>query len=276
MKLSSFALAAVALASAAFSTSALADKAALLRATGQVPDHVNCPANTEVNRDGGALRCRVVLVFERGSICPPVTHPNYVTINMAGSDRCLPAVAGDKVSVPSAMNPVAGPPKLKGQQNIPGDIMGYLTAVGPAALMGPGDNAYQRVVNAGGADKFVAEKTVYLWPQSYPVQMTLGKNPANGVRCPAPYTDVIGRNTDGLGCEKTETRPPMCQNIQGVGWRLDKRPGEDRCQGPTEGPTKPEGEPLPGSDWELRKDVEGPSKIEDRWVRVTYTRPVAP
>ena len=152
MKFSSIAIACLTLAGAAVSTSAWADKASLLRATGNVPERAECPANTEISRAGGVLKCSVTLVFERGSICPPANKPNYVAIQMAGSDKCLPAVAGDVISVPSAMNPVAGPPKLKGQSGLPGDIMGYLTAVGPAALLGPDEGRYQRVVNPGGAD----------------------------------------------------------------------------------------------------------------------------
>jgi hypothetical protein len=272
MKFSSIAIACLTLAGAAVSTSAWADKASLLRATGNVPERAECPANTEVNRSGGVLKCSVTLVFERGSICPPANKPNYVTIQMAGADKCLPAVTGDVASVPSAMNPVAGPPKLKGQSGLPGDIMGYLTAVGPAALLGPDEGRYQRVVNAGGADKFVAEKIVHLWPASYPVHYTLGKNPANGVSCPNGYNDVTGRSQDSLGCEKIEKKRPMCQNVNGIGWRLEVKRGEDRCQGPTEGPTKPDGEHAgPGNDWDLDTDAVG---NEDRWVRVSYTRPV--
>ena len=254
---------------------ALADKATLMRATGRVPNFVECPNNTDASFAGGVLRCSVTLVFKRASICPTVATPNYSVVADTGPDRCLPqgATINGKDSVPSGMVPISGPPTLKGQSGgLPADLISAITTIGAAVLQGPPNSAYTRKVSANAMDTFEAETVVYLWPQNLPPLSIINHKPANGVACPRGYNDVRGNKTDQLGCEKIERVKPMCQNIGGVGWRLDIKRGEDRCQGPTEGPTKPDGQHgITGDEWSLDKDA-GPSD-RDVWQRSLYAAP---
>ncbi len=111
-----FAACLVLLTGAVLSTSALADKAALQRATGKVPGHVTCPSNTDVSFSGGVLKCSVTLVYTRGSICPPVNFVNYTNVQDTGADKCLPVgkTINGRNEVPSAMDPLPGPPTILG------------------------------------------------------------------------------------------------------------------------------------------------------------------
>lgn len=277
MKTSNTFAACIVLMTGAFlSTSAFADKAALLRVTGKVPDHVVCPSNTDVSFSGGVLKCSVTLVYKRGSICPPLNFINYTNAVDTGSDKCLPVgkTINGRDSVPSAMDPLPGPPTVEGQSGgVSGDLLTAMNTIGQAALL-PADSAYERVVNPSRMDTFVAKKTVYLWPLNLPPHYTIGHGAERGVKCPAGFDDVQGRNTRGLGCEKAESRKPMCQNVAGFGWRLEVKAGRDVCHGPQRDndPTKPDGEHgVTGPEWSL--DIDGGSGNTDAWTRYTYTAP---
>lgn len=268
----------VLLTGAILSTPALADKATLMRATGKVPDHVTCPSNTDATfSSGGVLKCSVTLVYTRGSTCPPANeYINYTNVSDAGADKCLPVgkTVNGRDSVPSAMDPLPGPPTIKGQTaGLSGDLLTAINTIGQAALLPP-NSAYTRVINPTRMDTFVAEKVVYLWPENLPPLSIVGHNAANGVACPSGYTDVRGQNTRGLGCEKAESRKPMCQNVLGFGWRLEVKAGRDVCHGPNvdNDPTKPDGEHgITGPEWSLV--IDGGAGNMDAWKRYTYTAP---
>lgn len=272
-----FAACIVLLTGAVLSTPALADKASAMRATGNVPNNVTCPSNTDVSfTSNGILRCSVTLVYKREAICPPSNYPNYTLALDTGVDKCLPngRTTDGRNDVPSAMDPLPKPPTIKGQSGgLSGDLLTAVNTIGQAALLPP-DSAYERVVNPTRMDTFVAEKKVYLWPSDLPPHYTVGHSPTNGVACPAGYNDVQGRNTRGLGCEKAESRKPMCQNVLGFGWRLEVKAGRDVCHGPNSDTddTKPDGEHgNTGAEWSL--DVDGGVGNVDAWKRYTYTAP---
>ena len=258
------------------STPALADKATLMRATGNVPGNVTCPSNTDVTFSGGVLKCSVTLVYKRGSICPPVNFINYTNVVDTGSDKCLPVgkTINGRNEVPSAMDPIPGPPTIKGQTGgLSGDLLTAVNTIGQAARL-PADSAYTRVINPSRMDTFEAEKVVYLWPSNLPPLSIVGRSAERGVACPSGYADVQGRNTRGLGCEKAESRKPMCQNVAGFGWRLEVKAGRDVCHGPQKDndPTKPDGEHgITGDDWSLV--VDGGAGNVDAWKRFTYIAP---
>lgn len=271
-----FAACIVLLTGTVLSTPALADKATLQRATGKVPGHVTCPSNTDVSFSGGVLRCSVTLVYKRGSTCPTANFPNYSIVRDTGEDKCLPQgkTINGRNEVPSGMDPIPGPPTIKGQTGgLSGDLLTAVNTIGQAALLPP-DSAYTRVVNPTRMDRFEAEKIVYLWPENLPPHYVLGHSAANGVACPSGYADIQGKNTRGLGCEKEESRKPMCQNVAGIGWRLEVKVGRDVCHGPQrdDDPTKPDGEHgVTGDEWSLV--VDGGAGNRDAWKRYTYTAP---
>lgn len=272
-----FAACMLALTGAVLSTPALADKAALERATGKVPGHVVCPSNTDVSFQGGVLKCSVTLVYTRGSVCPPANYPNYTIVQDTGDDKCLPQgkTINGRNEVASAMDPLPGPPTVKGQTGgLSGDLLTAVNTIGQAALLPP-DSAYTRKSNPTRMDRFEAEKVVYLWPLNLSPLATVGHDPARGVACPAGYEDLQNKNTRGLGCEKTESRKPMCQNVAGIGWRLEVKKGRDVCHGPQrdDDPTKPDGEHgFIGDEWILV--VDGGNGDTDAWQRHSYTAPV--
>ena len=272
-----FAACVVLLTSSILSTPAMADKATLMRATGKVPDHVTCPSNTDASFSGGVLKCSVTLVYTRGSICPPINYPNYTNVVDTGADKCLPVgkTINGRNDVPSAMDPLPGPPRVKGQAGgLSGDLLTAANTVGQAALL-PADSAYTRVVNPGRMDTFVAEKLVYLWPLNLPPLYTVGHDASKGVTCPAGFADVQGRNTSGLGCEQLVKKTPMCQNIGGLGWTIKVKAGRDECRGTLGdvGPTKPDGTiGETGPEWTLVED--GGEGKTDSWQRYNYKPPV--
>jgi hypothetical protein len=196
-------LATLAAAAASFtSTPARADAAS---------DGVVCPANTEATLQGGVLSCKVTLVFERASVCPPVNFANYLNIRIAHRDSCEPVglAINDKASVPSAMAPVGGPPKMKGQSGIPADVLAYLSVV-RSALDAPDNSAFDRVVNPTGSDTFVAEKTVHVWPKDFPATHMVGHQPSRGVACPNDFDPVSIAGGRGLRCEQKVVRNAAC------------------------------------------------------------------
>ena len=268
----------VLLTGAVWSTSALADKATLLRATGNVPNHVTCPSNTDVSfASNGVLRCSITLVYKREAICPPINYINYTIVQDTGSDKCLPngKTINGRNDVPSAMDPLPKPPTIKGQSGgLSGDLLTAVNTIGQAALLPP-DSAYERVVNPTRMDTFVAEKKVYLWPSDLPPHYTVGHSPTNGVACPAGYNDVQGRNTRGLGCERIVKKTPICQNVLGVGWTIRVKAGKDECRGTLggePGATIPDGTlGGTGSEWTLV--VDGGEGNTDSWQRSDYTAP---
>lgn len=272
-----FAACIVLLTGAVLSTPAMADKAALERAKGAVPGHVVCPSNTDVSFSGGVLKCSVTLVYTRGSTCPPANYLNYTIVRDTGEDKCLPQgkTINGRNEVSSAMDPLPGPPTIKGQTGgLSGDLLTAVNTIGQAALLPP-DSAYTRKPNPTRMDRFEAEKVVYLWPSNLPPLSIVGHGPERGVACPSGYDDLQNKNTRGLGCEKEESRKPMCQNVAGIGWRLETKKGRDVCHGPQrdDDPTKPTGEHgFTGAEWILV--VDGGTNDEDVWKRRTYTAPV--
>lgn len=266
----------VLLTGAILSTPALADKATLMRATGKVPDHVTCPSNTDVSFSGGVLKCSVTLVYTRGSVCPPINYPNYTNVSDSGDDKCRPVgkTINGRNEVPSAMDPLPGPPTIKGQTGgLSGNMLTAINTIGQAALL-PADSAYTRDSNPTRMDTFVAEKKVYLWPENLPPLSIVGHDPARGVACPSGFSDVRGQNTSGLGCEQVVKKTPMCQNIGGIGWTIKVQSGRDVCKGTLgdTGPTKPDGIIVDtGSEWTLV--IDGGEGNTDSWQKVNYTAP---
>ncbi len=183
-------------------------------------DGVTCPANTEARLNNGVLSCQITLVFERASVCPPVNFPNYTVMQIAGRDSCLPqGVAIDnKASVPSAFSPVGGPPTMRGSHGIPDDLQAYLRVVGTAVLSSPPSSAFNRVESASGSDRFVAEKTVFVWPLNFPGLSQVGRDPARGVSCPNSFQDVAINGNRGIRCEQREERTASCD----IGWTIER------------------------------------------------------
>ena len=261
------ALAAVAAAAVALlgtPTAALAD----------ADEGVVCPANTDAERDGDVLRCKVTLHYVRLSVCPPAGFENYTAIQISGRDSCLPQVVAlkNQASVPSAMAPLPLPPRLPDGSALPA-ALGFL-----AALAGPPTGDYSRELNASGSDRWVATKEFSVWPNRFPLQNQVGHDAGRGVTCPNGFDEVSIANGRGLRCEDRQNKRARCD----AGWRLevDKGPGnKDVCQmgigiGTVTGNyTIPEGTGAAGHPsnfgWSLtvRNDT-------DLWSRTKYSVPV--
>lgn len=220
---------------------------------------VRCPAGfTASITDGNKkLVCFRERSYNKASICSPVAFGagkvalnTNITMDPTGTDQCLAVGAGTKVES------VMAPP-------LPGE---------------PAPSEFRRFVNATGPDTFVANVKEFEFPQG-----ALPYNPTHdrskGVRCPAGFDGDAMANGNGIRCDKTVKRTPMCQNVAGVGWTLEvKRDAFDVCNGPlgAKGPTKPEGEHLhSGRDgdggWDLVKD--GGRGSEDQWRKGEFRYP---
>lgn len=182
---------------------------ALLAATpalAQVPSPdagVTCRAGTAAEYNNGVLRCRAEEQVRLASICSPAAFSNRGDINLnvrlelrtGGVDQC--AVPGG-LSVDSLMAPP-------------------LPGVHPAATPG----VYRRVVNATGADVFVATKVAYEYPQG---ALFIG-DASRGVACGNGFSSERIAGGRGLRCVKVEEKLATCDG----GFSVERRAGVDRC-----------------------------------------------
>lgn len=264
------------LALAAIATAAAMLLAAPSTARADADDGVACPSYTEATQEAGVLRCKVTLQYTRASVCPPIGFANYTTIQIRGRDHCAPQfiAVSNKADVPSAMAPLPGAPRLANGNALPA-ALGFL-----AALAGPPISAYSRDVSQAGSDRFVAEKDFFLWPDRFPAQNQVGRDPARGVTCPAGFDEVSIANGRGLRCEDRVNKFARCD----IGWRLEVDAGpnnRDLCQMGVgigtitgnytvpEGTTGAAGNPSQHG-WSLAVRANG-----DLWSRTDYRHPVA-
>lgn len=198
---------------------------------------VRCPAGHSANFSGGILRCSQSKTFTKASICPPITHPQNVTMNSAGSDTCLPVGSGNP-------QPSGFVPPLPGEPNA---------------------SAFRRVVSVSGVDSFRATQDEFAYPTGH---IFVGLNPERGVRCTGSGVAAEFSNNT-LRCVRTETRRAYCT----PGWVFDQNPGRDHCLNALLGkrdPTLPEGQ-ISSSGWTLLQNHSG---TLDHWRRTSHVWPV--
>lgn len=162
---------------------------------------VTCNANHTAVYADGVLRCRETVTHTRGSICSPAIFQRNgdITLNIrvemlpAGSDLCR--LVGGTATAASQMTPP-----------LPGM---------------PADSAFERRINASGADSFVATSLRL----HFPLGAIFTGNASHGVRCPSGFDPARINSGRGLRCEDTVVKIATCDG----GFSVQRRDGVDRC-----------------------------------------------